>query len=554
MKSDAMKSGDEGMPRRALIHATGLTRDEIRKPFVGIASSFSDLVPGHTGMRDLERFIERGIHAAGGVGFVFGVPGVCDGVAMGHVGMQYSLPSREIIADIIECVVQAHALDGLVLLTNCDKITPGMIMGAARLDIPAIVVTAGPMLSGRYGGRKLDLVRDTFEALGRLRAGTIDRREFECIEVEACPGAGSCQGLYTANTMACLTEAMGLSLPYCGTALAVSAEKRRIAHDSGEAIVRLIREGITIRQILNSKAIDNALRIDMALGGSTNTALHIPAIAIEAGLELPLERIDAISRETPHISYLRPGGDHMMEDLHWAGGIPAVQNVLGDRLADNPTVSGLSVLEIAARGRVTDASVIHSVANAYHAEGGLAILRGTLCPDGAIVKQSAVPDAQRVFEGPAVVFDGEQASLDALAEKRIKAGDVVIVRYEGPKGGPGMREMLRATAELAGLGLMDKVALITDGRFSGGTRGLSIGHVSPEAAERGAPIGLVKDGDRIRIDLDNRRADLLVDDAELARRLEGWQPRTPAINHGLLARYARSVRSASFGATYAPPE
>jgi len=292
----------------------------------------------------------------------------------------------------------------------------------------------------------------------------------------------------------------------------------------------------------------------MALGGSTNTALHIPAIAIEAGLELPLERIDAISRETPHITHLRPGGDHMMEDLHWAGGIPAVQNVLGDRLADNPTVSGMSVLEIAARGRVTDANVIHSVANAYHAEGGIAVLRGSLCPDGAIVKQSAVPEAQRVFEGPAVVFDGEQASLEALAEKRIQAGDVVIVRYEGPKGGPGMREMLRATAELAGLGLMDKVALITDGRFSGGTRGLSIGHVSPEAAERGAPIGLVRDGDRIRIDLDKRRADLLVDGAELAKRLEGWQPRTPAINHGLLARYARSVRSASFGATYAPPE
>jgi len=549
MRSDSMKRGDEGMPRRALLYATGLTRGQMDQPFVGVATSFTDLIPGHIGMRDLERSIENGVHSAGGVPFLFGIPGVCDGIAMGHTGMHYSLPTRELIADMIESIAMAHALDGLVLLTNCDKITPGMIMGAARIDIPAVVVTAGPMLTGRYRGRRLSFVRSTFEAIGRLRAGTIDRGEFDCLEVGACPGQGSCQGLYTANTMACVTEAMGLSLPYCGTALAGSAEKRRIAFESGRTIVRLVQEDVPIRRILNEVAIRNGLRIDMALGGSTNTALHIPAMAIEAGLALPLELIDEVSRQTPHIASLEPAGDHYMEDLHWAGGIPAAFSVLGDRIADNPTVSGLTTREIAAQGEVIDPDVIRSVENAYHKEGGIAVLRGSLCPDGAVVKQSGVPAECRRFEGPAVTFDSEQESLQALADKRIRPGDVIIVRYEGPKGGPGMREMLRATGELAGMGLMDKVALVTDGRFSGGTRGLSIGHVSPEAADEGAPIGLVEDGDRVRIDLDARTMDLLVDSAELAKRRAAWKPRPPKVTTGYLARYGRMVRSAGYGAT-----
>ena len=457
------------------------------KPFVGIASSFSDVVPGHIQMRDLERFIERGVESEGGYPFVFGVPAICDGIAMGHSGMKYSLPSRELIADSIESIAQAHCFDGLVLLTNCDKITPGMLMAAARLNIPSIVVTAGPMLSGRFGGRRLSYVRDSFEVVGKFKKGEMDEEELRSLEMEACPGVGSCQGLYTANTMACLTEVLGMSLPGCGTSLAISAKKKRIAYESGRKVVELIRKQLLPRDILTREAFEDAIRVDMALGGSTNTILHLIAIAHEAKVELPLTVFDEIGRETPHLVNLRPGGDHFMEDLEWAGGIPALLSVLKDRLSDHPTVSGKPLSAIARKGKVLDNEVIRDLTNPYHREGGIAILYGSLAPEGAVVKQSAVSEKMRKFKGRAKVFDSEEEAIEAIYGGRISSGEVIVIRYEGPKGGPGMREMLSPTSAVAGMGLMESVALITDGRFSGGTRGPCIGHICPEAAE-GGPI------------------------------------------------------------------
>jgi dihydroxy-acid dehydratase len=547
MRSDQVTSGVERMPARALLAATGLNARDMDKPFIGIASSFTDLVPGHIGMRDLERFIERGVTAAGGVPFIFGVPAICDGIAMGHPGMFYSLPSRELIADCVESMAQAHALDGLVLLTDCDKITPGMLMAAGRLDIPAIVVTAGPMLTGRYKRKRLDLVRDTFEAVGRYQAGQMSDEEFADMECAACPGPGSCQGMYTANTMACVTEAIGMSLPMCATALAGMAEKRRIAQRSGERIVEMVRENLSPRNIMTAEAFRNGLRVDMALGGSTNTALHIPAIAHEAGVELPLSVLDAISRETPHIANMRPSGEHFMEDLHWAGGVPAILSVLQPLLEDAMTVDGRSILAIAEGSQVIDPEVIRYVRNAYHEQGGIAVLYGSLAPDGSVVKQSAVAESARVFEGPARVFDREEDAMRAILDGDIGSGDVIVVRYEGPRGGPGMREMLSPSAALSGLGHGDDVALITDGRFSGGSRGPCVGHISPEAAE-GGPLALVEEGDRIRIDIPARRLDLLVDEAELGRRREQWTPPEPKVTTGWLRRYASMVTSAAKGA------
>ncbi len=548
MNSDTIKNSAERAPHRALLMACGTSRSALDKPFVGIASSFTDLIPGHIGMRDLERFIEKGIHSGGGAAFIFGIPGICDGIAMGHAGMHYSLPSRELIADCVESVACAHALDGLVLLTNCDKITPGMLMAAARLDIPVIVVTAGPMLSGHYKGRRRSLVRDTFEALGRYQAGKISRDELSCLEDSACPGAGSCQGLYTANTMSCVTEAMGLSLPGCATALAVSAKKRRIAYDSGIKIVELIKNDITARQIINQNSLENGILIDMALGGSTNTALHIPAIAHDAGIDLPLQIFDDISRKTAHITNLRPGGEHFMEDLEYSGGIPAVLHRLYDSLKSNITVSGDDILAIAKCAEVGDAEVIRPLDKAYHKEGGVAVLTGNLAPDGAVVKQSAITDDMLYFKGKARVFDSEALAMCAIMDKKICAGEVIVIRYEGPKGGPGMREMLSPTAALMGLGLGNSVALITDGRFSGGTRGPCIGHISPEAAEGGV-IGLVADGDTIIIDIPKRNLELCVSDDELDKRRVKWAPPEPKITTGWLARYAKLVTSAATGAT-----
>ncbi|ORJ59520.1 dihydroxy-acid dehydratase [Geothermobacter hydrogeniphilus] len=547
-RSDAITRGFERTPHRALLKSTGVPEGQMDRPFIGIASSFTDLIPGHTGMRDLERFIEKGVHSGGGYSFIFGIPGVCDGIAMGHKGMHYSLPTRELIADMVESIAEAHRLDGLVLLTNCDKITPGMLMAAARLDIPAIVVTAGPSMTGTgREGRRFSFVTDTFEAMAQYKAGVIDDQQLKMCEDHACPTAGSCQGLFTANTMAILTETLGMSLPQCGTALAVSSLKRRIAFASGEKIVDLVRDGITPRQILTRAAFENAIRVDLALGGSSNTVLHLLAIAHEAGVELPLELFDELGRTTPQLASMNPGGQHFMEDLDAAGGVPGVLHQLGDKVRDNPTLFGLGVRQIADSVASVDEEVIRPLDNPVRAEGGLAILHGNLAPKGAVVKQSGVSEQMMTFEGTARCFDSEEAAMDALMGGRIKPGDVVVIRYEGPRGGPGMREMLAPTATLMGLGLGDSVALITDGRFSGGTRGPCIGHISPEAAE-GGPIALVEDGDRIRLDIPNRSLSLQVADEVLQQRRAAWSMPEPKIRSGWLARYAKVVTSAHTGA------
>ncbi|HBH62903.1 MAG TPA: dihydroxy-acid dehydratase [Nitrospiraceae bacterium] len=547
MKSDLIKKGLERVPHRALLYATGIPRTEMNKPFIGVATSFTDIIPGHTGMRDLERFIEKGVHTGGGYPFFFGIPGICDGIAMGHRGMHYSLASRELIADMVETVAEAHQLDGLVLLTNCDKITPGMLMAAARVNIPSIVVTAGPMMSGHLRGKRLSLVNDTFEAIGKYKKGLLTGSNLADLEICACPGAGSCQGMYTANTMACVTEALGMSLPGCATALAVSSKKRRIAFESGSRIVALVKKNITPRKILTHKAFENAIRVDMALGGSTNTVLHIPAIAHEAEVSLPLEIFDKISSKTPHISNMLPGGTHYLEDLEYAGGIPAVLKRLKSSLNNTATLSGMKTFDIADKTEIMDAEVIRPINRAYHKEGGIAVLKGSLAPDGAVVKQTAVSSNMMRFKGTARVFNSEEETMKAILGGRIKAGDVVVVRYEGPKGGPGMREMLNATATIAGMGLGESVALITDGRFSGGTRGPCIGHVSPEAME-GGPIAIVRDGDIISIDIPKRKIDLLVTKEEVKKRFNTHKAIKPKINKGWLARYAKLVTSASTGA------
>lgn len=547
LRSSRIKKGLERVPHRALLYATGIPKSEMNKPFIGVATSFTDIIPGHIGMRDLERFIEKGIHTAGGYPFFFGIPGICDGIAMGHKGMHYSLPSRELIADMVETIAEAHQFDGLVLLTNCDKITPGMLMAAARLNIPSIIVTAGPMHSGLLKGKRLSLVNDTFEAIGKFKKGLISETELEQLELCACPGAGSCQGMYTANTMACVTEALGMSLPTCATSLATTSHKRRIAFESGRRIVELIRKNITPRKILTRKAFENAIRVDMALGGSTNTVLHIPAIAHEAGVELPLEVFDELSRTTPHIANMLPGGEHYLEDLDAAGGIPAVLKRLGKFIHNTMTVSGFTTHQISQKAEIYDENVIRPLDRAYHKEGGIAILRGNLAPGGAVVKQSAVSPKMMVFEGNAKVYNSEEEGMKAILNGEIKPGDVVVIRYEGPKGGPGMREMLSPTATIAGMGLSDSVALITDGRFSGGTRGPCIGHISPEAME-GGPIAIIQNGDRIKIDIPKRRIDLLLPEEEINRRLSKWRPPRPKITKGWLARYAKLVTSAGTGA------
>jgi len=547
LRSEKTKKGIERLPHRALLYATGLSKRVINRPFIGIASGFTDLIPGHIHLRRLERDVEKGIYAGGGVAFVFGIPGVCDGIAMGHLGMHYSLPTRELIADMIESVAQAHQLDGLVLLTNCDKITPGMLMAAARLDIPAIVVTGGPMLAGRYRGKRLSLVRDTFEAVGRLKAKKISPGEAASLEMEACPGAGSCQGLYTANTMACITEALGLSLRGCATALAVGAKKERIAYESGERIVHLVKKGLSARHFITRESIQNAIVVDMALGGSTNTCLHLAAVAREAGVEIGLNLFDKIARRVPNIAALEPAGDYYMEDLDYAGGIPAVFKRLKRKLQDAPTVSGPSIHSIADAAVIFDEEVIRPLKRPYHPEGGIAVLRGNLAPDGSVIKQTAVERKVRRFRGKALVFEGQEQAMRAIIRGKVTAGSVVVIRYEGPRGGPGMREMLSPTAAIMGMGLGDSVALITDGRFSGGTRGPCVGHISPEAAA-GGPIALVKDGDIIEIDIPGRKLNLDVSPQELKRRMKSWKPRPPKIRKGYLARYARLVSSAAQGA------
>jgi len=547
MRSDKIKKGLERVPHRALLHATGLGRKDLDRPFIGVASSFTDLIPGHVGMRDLERFIERGVCYGGGVPFLFGIPGICDGIAMGHLGMCYPLAMRELIADSIESVCNAHQLDGLVCLTNCDKITPGMIMAATRLNIPTIVVTAGPMMSGRFRKRKLAFVHDSYEALARAKKGDISQEELTCLEMEACPGAGSCQGLYTANTMACLTETMGMSLPGCGTALAVSAKKRRIAQASGERIVEMVRKDIKPRDIITEKSLENAIRVDMALGGSSNTVLHLTAIGHEAGIKLDLKKFDDISKDTPHITLLEPAGSHYMEDLEFAGGIPAVLKRLKSKLNNTVTASGSKVYEIADNAEIADDEVIRPFTRAYHKEGGIAVLYGNLAPNGAVVKQSAVSPKMMKFTGKARVFNREEEAMEVILAQDVHPGEVLVIRYEGPSGGPGMREMLAPTAAIVGMGLAESVALITDGRFSGGTSGPCLGHVSPEAAAKG-PVAIIKNGDIINIDIPNRKLEVKLTKAEIAKRFKTWKAVEPKIKTGYLARYSRMVSSADKGA------
>ncbi len=547
MRSDQIKKGIERIPHRALLHATGLSRKDLDKPFIGVATSFTDLIPGHVGMRDLERYIERGVCFAGGVPFFFGVPGICDGIAMGHLGMCYPLALREIIADTIETVCNAHQLDGIVCLTNCDKITPGMLMGVARLNIPAVIVTAGPMLSGRYDKRKLAFVHDTFEAVAKAKKGEISEKELSCLEMEACPGAGSCQGLYTANTMACLTETMGMSLEGCGTALAISAKKRRIAQASGERIVELVKKDIKPLDIISKESLENAVTVDMALGGSSNTVLHLMAIAHEAGIKLDLKVFDKISKTTPHITNLEPAGPHFMEDLEYAGGIPAVLKRLKEKLHNTLTLSGKKIFNIADEAQIYDEEVIRPFDQAYHQQGGIAVLFGNLAPGGAVVKQAAVSPKMMRFTGKAKVFNREEEAMQAILNGKIKGGEVIVIRYEGPSGGPGMREMLAPTAAIVGMGLADSVALITDGRFSGGTKGPCIGHVSPEAASKGV-IAILKDNDIISIDILNRKLEVDLTKAEIEKRFKTWKPVPPKIVKGYLARYSKMVSSADKGA------
>lgn len=544
MRSETVKRGYQRAPNRALLRALGITDREMEMPFIGIANAYNNIVPGHIHLRSISQKVQEGIAAAGGVPFEFGTIGICDGIAMGHEGMRYSLPSRENIADAIELMVEAHRFDGLVCLGTCDKIVPGMLMAAVRCNVPTIVVTGGAMLPGFAAGRELSLI-DVFESVGRVAAGTMTEEDLGEIECAAMPGCGSCQGLYTANTMACVTEALGLSLPGCAAIPAVDAAKLRIARESGERVVGLVQEDLRPRNILTPGSLSNAIRVDMALGGSTNTVLHLMAIALEAGIPLDLETFSAIGEETPHICHMMPGGPHSMLALYRAGGIPAVLKRLEHLLDDAPTVSGRSILEIAKNARIADPEVIRSTDAPVSPAGGLKIVRGTLAPDGAVVKCAAVPEAMWRHRGPARVFDGEDAAMNAILKREIAEGDVVVIRYEGPRGGPGMPEMLSPTSALMGLGYA-RVALVTDGRFSGGTRGPCIGHIAPEAAV-GGPIAFVKDGDEIEIDLYEKRLDLCLDPQTLKERQKGWKPPERKIA-GVLGRYARTVEQANHGA------
>ncbi len=550
MRSDEIKQGLQRTPHRSLLYATGVSEKQMNKRFIGIASSFSDLVPGHSGMREIERQIEKGIHSGGGQAFIFGVPAICDGIAMGHSGMNYSLPSRDLIADCVESVATAHKLDGLVLLTNCDKITPGMIMAAARLDIPCIVVTVGPMLDGKCQNHTLTMIRGTFEAVGKYTSGEIDEKMLKAMEITSCPSQGACQGLYTANTMACLTEVMGMSLPGCATSAAVSAKTRRIAFDSGVVINELIEKDIRPSSIITKDSIRNAIIVDLALGGSTNSILHLLAIANEAGVDITLKDFEELSFKVPQIIKLDPSAAKTMTDLDNAGGIPAVLKTLYKNIPemnDTTGVSGIKLSEIAASEIWCDNEVIRPVSDPVTSNPGLAVLHGNLAPNGAVVKISGVEKECLEFTGKAKTFNSEEDAMNAIMEDKIKAGDVVVIRYEGPKGGPGMREMLSPTSAIVGKGLGKQVALITDGRFSGGTRGLCIGHISPEAPAGGI-IGIVEDGDEIYINIPKRELTLKVDEKTIEQRMKNFKPLPVKVKKGYLKRYAAVVASADKGA------
>jgi len=551
MRSHRMTKGIEKAPHRSLFGALGLLPEELERPIIGIANSASDLIPGHMHLDRVAAAVKDGVRLAGGLPLEFSTIGICDGIAMNHEGMKYSLGSRELVADSVEVMTKAYPFDGLVLIPNCDKIIPGMMMAALRLNIPAVLVSGGPMLAGRFKGRTVDLI-SVFEAVGKVAAGTMSEDELTELEGCACPGAGSCAGMFTANSMNCLSEALGIALPGNGTIPAVHAARIRLAKASGKAVVALVEAQITPREIMTARAFRNAITVDMAFGGSTNTALHLPAIANEAGIPLPLALFDEISGKTPHLCYMSPAGPHHLEDLHDAGGVYGIMKELSKkRLIDKrcKTVAGKTVGELMARARVEDHSVIRPIDEPYHPRGGLVVLSGSLAPLGAIVKAAGVADTMRKFTGRARVFESEEQAMKAIIGGGVKAGDAIVIRYEGPKGGPGMREMLTPTSVLCGQGLDLDCALITDGRFSGGTRGLCIGHVSPEAAEMG-PIAFVKEGDRIEIDLDKKSINLLVSEAEMKKRRKGWKRPEPNIKEGYMARYASMVTGAAGGAVF----
>lgn len=549
MRSDEVKKGLERTPHRALWKATGLDDEDLERPIIGVANAWNDILPGHVHLDRLAKHVREGVLSGGGTPVEFGVMGICDGIAMGHAGMNFSLPSRELVADTVESMTQAHRLDGLVLLASCDKILPGMVMGALRVEAPSIVVTGGPMLPGQWGERQTTLV-SSFEGIGEVKAGSLTEAELAEIEEVSCPGCGSCQGMYTANTMASLFEGMGLSLPGCATAPAVSAERDRIARRSGRRIVELVETGENLQRFVTRSSLLNGVRLDMALGGSTNTALHLPAIANEAGVELTLEDFDQIGREVPHLCDMSPGGQYVLLDLDRAGGVQAVMSRINEFLDDAPTVSGTGTRGLAESARVSDPEVIRAVPDPVHGTGGIAVLRGNLAPNGSVVKTGAVHDDMLRHEGPARVFDSEGEAMDAIMGGEIVGGDVVVIRNEGPKGGPGMPEMLSPTSAIAGMGLERSVALLTDGRFSGGTRGPCVGHVSPEAAAGGA-IGLIEGGDAVKIDVPERRLSVDLSEGELEERRARWSPPDEELS-GWLARYVPQVSGADEGAVLRP--
>lgn len=551
MRSDAIKKGIERAPHRGLLKACGVTDADMGKPFIGVANSYIDIVPGHVHLQEFGRIVKEEIRAAGGMPFEFNTIGVDDGIAMGHAGMHYSLPSRELIADAVETVANAHALDGLIFITNCDKIVPGMLMAAMRVNVPSILVSGGAMAAGHLAnGRAVDLIT-IFEGVGARTAGKIGDAELKELEDKGCPTCGSCSGLFTANSMNCLMEALGMALPGNGTILAVDPRRKDLVRRAARRIVDLVREDVKPRDIVTREAIDNAFALDIAMGGSTNTVLHTIAIAHEAGIEYPLRRINELAEKVPHLCKVAPASAWHMEDVDRAGGVSAILKEIsrkdGVLRLDQPTVTGKTLGENIAGAKIVDSDVIRPIEKAHSERGGLAILFGSLAPEGSVVKTAAVTPGMMKFEGPAVIFESQEEACAGILAGKVKGGDVVVIRYEGPKGGPGMVEMLAPTANIVGMGLGESVALITDGRFSGGTRGACIGHVSPEAAE-GGPIALLRNGDTIRIDLERRMLDVDVSEDEMNARREYWKPPAPRIASGWLARYAKMVTSGSTGA------
>lgn len=553
MRSDQIKSGFERAPHRALLKATGVVNDaDMGRPFIAIVNSYIDIVPGHAHLQEFGRLVKEAVRAAGGVPFEFNTIGVDDGIAMGHKGMKYSLPSRELIADSVETMIEAHRFDGMVCIPNCDKIVPGMLMAAMRVDIPAIFVSGGPMAAGKMpDGQTVDLIT-VFEGVGAYKVGAMDEKRLKMLEDAACPSCGSCSGLFTANSMNCLMEAIGLALPYNGSALARTPERDSLARKAAALILDLVSKNITPRQIVTAEAIDDAFALDMAMGGSTNTVLHTLALAQEAGVDYPLSRINAVADRVPHICKVSPAGQWHMEDVHRAGGVPAILNAIaakGNTLhLDRLTVSGTTLRESIANAAVRDAEVIRPLTHPHSEKGGLAILFGNLAPGGAVVKAGGVEEAMKRHTGPARIYESQETAMRGILNREVQPGDVVVIRYEGPAGGPGMQEMLSPTSAIMGMGLGDKVALVTDGRFSGGTRGACIGHVSPEAAARG-PIAALRNGDLIEIDLHARTLNARLPDEEIKSRLAALPPFEPKIESKWLRRYAKMVQSADKGAT-----